>query len=412
MLRLPRLVIALPLLAAAAAPLAGQSGQYTPPGALGVHPVDAREALRAAVDEAPWRLGPIRLDPWLGLREIAWVENEGEPGDLTIAVGAGLRAYLPVGSRLVLTAHALPEYVWWRDRADDRRLASRAGAGLFYYANRLGLEVRASASDLDDYATPEVQRRTEVDARTLAARLDVPLGHRLALFVRAERGDFDVVDEDPVVADLENLDRTDTRLEGGVRLLLGHDLWIGVGAGTSESEFDAAALDLSNDGSHSLVEIGWNRPKLDVSYVVRRVELEPVAGSAFGGFDDTTWRGQVSWQPRRQSSLAVYAQSDLVYSVLSDAPYFLDERAGVRVGLPLGSRLALAGFYEDGEHDYSDGRRDDVRSWGGTLDAPIYRRLRLAVAARTTEIEGDLGRREIREVGLRLSLGGSGPSWP
>jgi hypothetical protein len=54
-----------------AAPLAGQSSEYTAPGSLGSRPADEREALRAAVDEARWRLGPIRIEPWAALDEIA-----------------------------------------------------------------------------------------------------------------------------------------------------------------------------------------------------------------------------------------------------------------------------------------------------------------------------------------------------
>ena len=84
--------------------------------------------------DAPWRLGAVRVQPWLGLRDVAYIDNvfgsaDDPESDLTLTFGAGLKAYLPVGEKVVLAAHILPEYVWWRDNDQLSDWHYRYGAG-------------------------------------------------------------------------------------------------------------------------------------------------------------------------------------------------------------------------------------------------------------------------------------------
>lgn len=392
-----------------------QSGQYTAPGELGRDPVDRREALRRAVDEARWRLGPLRLDPWLALRELAWVEQRGEDGDLTASLGAGLRGYVPVGSRLVLAAQALPEYIWWQDRDDARRLAGRYGAALFLHGNRLGLEIEALSSDQNGFVSSEVDRRAEVESENVAATLEIPLTSRMALFARAGRSDLEVTDDLPLDGDLSNLDRRTDSIEGGVRLRLGARLTVGLGAGSVETTFDAAARDRSNEGDFLLAELSWDRAKSGASVAVRKNDFRGAPGSELERFEETTWRAQLRWAPSRRMSWALYGQRELAYSVAAAEPFFVDERVGVRLGLPLGTRLAWTLFYEDGRHRFAGGgREDDVTSWGGGLGMPLGRRFRIDLSGRSTEVESALGGRvRTTELGFRagLSLGEDKSGW-
>lgn len=408
------LLSALCLAVALPAGVCAQSGQYTAPGELGRDPVDAREALRRAVDEARWRLGPLRLDPWLALRELAWVETRGQDGDLTASLGAGLRGYVPVGSKLVLAAQLLPEYIWWRDRADDRRLAGRYGAALFYHANRIGLEVKASSSDQNDFVSTEVDRQAEVDVTSLEASLDVPLTSRMALFARAGSHDVEITDDVPLGGDLSDLDRRSESVEGGLRLRLGSRLTLGLGAGSVETTFDDAARDRSNDGDYWLAELAWDRAKSGVSVSVRQNDLVGTPGSELETFDETTWRAQLRWSPSRRMGWALYGQRELAYSVAAAEPYYVDERVGVRLTLPVGTRLAASLFYEDGRHRFAgDLREDDTTSWGGSLSLPLGRRVRVDVNGRSSEIDAPGGRVRTTELGLRagLSLGEEKQGW-
>ncbi|MCP4655171.1 MAG: hypothetical protein GY856_07100 [bacterium] len=79
----------------AAAPL---GAQYIPPGSTtpGTE-IPNQENLNDQVEEARWRLGAIRLSPWLGVRDASFVvttdEQNEQQDDFTASVGAGLRAY-------------------------------------------------------------------------------------------------------------------------------------------------------------------------------------------------------------------------------------------------------------------------------------------------------------------------------
>ena len=164
-------------------PLAAQFAQYTAPGG----PADAlesrREALEKAVDDARWKAGPLRLDPAFGLSDVAYVDSDrsGDEADLTATATAGLRGYLPVGSRSTLVLFALPEYVWWQDRTEARRLNQRFGAGLFTYFNRLAVGIQASRLENVGYASNELARRVASRGDTLAADVEIPIGSRISL---------------------------------------------------------------------------------------------------------------------------------------------------------------------------------------------------------------------------------------
>jgi hypothetical protein len=383
---LPILAIAAVAAAVAVSPIVGQTGQYTAPGAGGRPPVDTGKELRDAVDEARWRLGPIRLEPWLALQELAWVEPEGEEGDLTASAGAGLRAYLPVGSRIVFAAHALPAYTWWRDRTEDRHWGGRAGVGMFLHANRLAVELEATTSDLTAAVTPETDRRARFDSEALEGRVELPVGSHFALFARAGRSEQTADPDAGDAEEFDDLDRRDSWLEGGLRWYLTSTLSLGIGAGQDEAEFAGTARDRSNDGSYELAELDWRRSKLSAGGQWQRLRREGAAGSEFGEFEGTVGSARIGWSPRRRLTLAVYGLRGVGYSVLAEAPFFVEERLGGMLSLGVGSRIQTSFFYESGELDYRDGGPVEERdSVGGSVSLPLGRRLDLTLAGRSTD---------------------------
>ncbi|MCM2270859.1 MAG: hypothetical protein NDJ75_12210, partial [Thermoanaerobaculia bacterium] len=180
-------LVAAAMLAGSSSSVLGQSGEYTPPGEGGVDPGVESENLTKAVDESIWTLGRVRIDPWIGVNEVAWVKPPNQDGDLTVSAGAGVRAFVPLGARTTLSAQILPSYIWWLDREEDRRFGGTYGGGLFYFADRAKVSLTATSSDLDDYVTDEVDRRAAVDAVTYRLAVELPLGSRLGLFATAGR---------------------------------------------------------------------------------------------------------------------------------------------------------------------------------------------------------------------------------
>lgn len=402
---------------AGAPALLAQSTQYTPPGTLGRPMVDRREALERAVEQARWRLGAVRVEPWIGLREVARVEQESTDGtaesDLTATAGAGLQFYLPLGSKTTLAAETLPEYVWWKEREDDRRLAGRYSGGLFVYSNRFALEATGRWLDGDTSIGPELEARVPTESRLGRATLEVPVYGGLSLFGVADVSSLEV-DAAGIAPLAEALERDEREWQAGVRWRRGH-LELGAGFGGFAAEFDAAGAARDADGSSLFGELAWSRPKLGFRLAAAATELEPVRGSSFEGFDDTLGRARLWWSPRDRFRWAIYGQEQLTWSIEAERSYFVDRRWGTEVGVAFGRRLGVRGFVETGENRYSrragqPARVDDAESLGAGLDFELRPGLKLSGLWRRTEIDNpDLGlARTIDELRVGLSFG-SGP---
>src|SRR5262245_3990916 len=92
--------------------------KYTPPGGPQETPESRQEQVEREVEQARFHLGPVRIAPWMSLRDIAYVRNlfsngPAPPNDWTATAGLGFRAYLRNGRKATWTAQVLPEYLWW-----------------------------------------------------------------------------------------------------------------------------------------------------------------------------------------------------------------------------------------------------------------------------------------------------------
>ncbi len=420
-------------------PLAAQVRQYTPPGGAADAGFGRKEALAEAVDEARWHAGPVRLDPAFWISDLAWVDRDesvasdsGSDGsDLTGRVGAGLNAYLPVGSKTTFAAYAMPEYIWWQDRAEERRVNQRFGIGSFTYFNRLAITVTAERLEDFDFATGEVLQRYTTRNENLEVQVEVPILRRLTVF--AEGGDRSVrslVDEteEPLLADFfAGLDRDDLAYRGGVRYYPSEKLRLGAGVGYAESDFAAEALDRSNSGDFWYVEAGYERPKLLVDLLYQENQLTAQDGAEFSDFDSSTGGARIEWMPRETFSARLYGSRQLAYSLLvAEASGYVDQFIGAGVDIGLGWRLRLNLYGETGSHRYQAGpeaadpsgaaeRVDDVESYGADLaiELPLKMNLRVGYQEKTISPPAGSGLRDqkISQILVNLGFGFSQGTW-
>jgi len=420
-------------------PLAAQVRQYTPPGGGAAEALGRQKALEQAVEEARWHAGPLRLDPAIWISDLAWADStaggtsgvDATGSDLTARAGVGLRAYLPVGAKTTLAAYALPEYVWWKERADERRVNQRFGIGAFTYFNRLAIAVTAQRDDDFGFATGEILQRTTSRQEEVALELEVPLLRRLSLFGRgSDTKTTSLLDAvaDPAFADFfAGLDRDDRSYRGGIRYYPGSRVRLGAGAGHSESDFAPGALERSNTGDFWYAEVGYDRPKLGIDLAYEQNRLQATVGSEFAGFDGSTGGAHIEWRPRESLSARLYGSRRIAYSLLeADASAYLDESFGAGVDLSLGWRLRLNLYGETGSHRYqavagppspsgSGDRVDDVERYGVDLKIELMRKLNLRVGYRETRISPPAGAglpgQKISEIVANLGFGYGQGTW-
>lgn len=409
-MRSSRLILALALFAA---PAAAQFSQYTAPGSLLQRSTTTREQMEQALDKARWRLGPFRLSPWFAIRDAAYVSDvfsgsSGDGGgtveedpDFTVSVGAGLQGYVPFGSKTFFTFDALPQYVWWQEQEDRRRLNGYYGAGLFGLFNRLTSEVTARRAEEQGVVTPEFEQRVHTRQDRIAGLLEVEVTPIFFVFASASALDYRTLVEDlgddPRLPPFQQLDREERVLRGGVELRRG-ELRLAAGVERSEAEFDPdeAGRDRSNSGTAPILEAGFKSSRFQLDANVAFRSLEPEPGSEFVPFDETTGQIRGTLTPRWRLSYSAYGSRDLTYSIEEGYSHFIADRLGFAISSRLGQSSSVNLFAETGMHDYQISqagafpREDDFTAYGTALQLQFQERLRVTFGVVRSEIDSNL----------------------
>lgn len=399
-----------------------QFNQYTSPGGPLDRPESRRERLEREVENAEYHLGPVRIAPWFGIRDASFVrsffsDRDDSPSDFTATVGAGLRTYLRTGPKVIWTAEALPEYVWWNNAPDRSRVNGRYGFGGHAFWNRLVVEATASRQQEQQILTPEIPEPSS--ARTDEARLIAELWATgaISVFTDTRLAQVRYLDQDvgiPEIERLQLLDRNETVTRAGLRWRPREAWVIGLGAEVSRAEFDNDALDRSNEGTAPTLEVSFNRPKVFVQADLAARSLEARQGARFVAYDGVTGNAAVSLRPRRRTDLWLYANRNLVYSLDPGYAYLEDERVGTALSSRLGSRTVGRIYVETGTESYTafdpalPQRQDDLLSFGGIATFRIRRSVTFTVQAVRTRFSSDIpgNDRSYTYVGTRLNLFG------
>lgn len=370
----------------AARPAAAQFRQYTSPGSLGAQDISAKQAMEKSVGNAPWKLGPFRFQPYIGLKDVGYVENlrgnDGQPlDDYTATFGLGLKAYLPVGPKMVVAAHYLPEYTWWKESTDLRGWHLRSGVGLFAYFNHMTVELKGTGTDLLDYVSAEFDSPATVDTLALALDTAIDLHGPWAVTVGGTFGDIAYDDtgvENVFNNQLEQLDREEKTARVGVRYTLDNGFAIGVAGHWTWADFDERVRDRSSEGFGPSLLISNEGERWSASVDVSRFDLEPsTPTSQFVPYSEVTGKASLSWRGRNRIGATGYGGRNVVFTLLDDTSYFVDERYGASIDYLLGWRTQFRVFGELGTNEFqglagtSVDRVDDYLGYGGSLQVKI-----------------------------------------
>lgn len=408
------------------------SAQYTAPGGPQQAPASREEALKDNLENARFRLGPLRVDPWVSLKDVAWIETgvgaEDSESDLTATFGAGLRGYLRTGP-LIWVAQALPEYVWWRESEERRTLNGRYGLNSYAFWNRLNLEVGASRDEQQQIITPEILEPAPVRQDQVRAGVEVLWTDAFSTVFEAQGSEQSslVVEEDADgpgstlpdrLFDLRLLDRRETTQRAAMRLRLRPALRVGVGAERYAAEFPTSAradgLDRSNSGVSPYVEVLFDRKGLFFEAEVVARSLEALQGARFADYEKTTGNASVRFNTGGKVETTVYGGRSFVYSLLPEYSYLDDERLGSSLRIVLGWRTEARLFVEGGRNSYTillpgaPPREDDYSSYGGTFEFRLGRAGSLEIRAARSHFDSSMPAfdRDLTSVGAALTFAG------
>lgn len=361
-----------------ALPAAAQFVQYTAPGSLGVREIPTKERLEKAMEDARWHLGGLRVAPWFGIRNTTYYDDlfpevPGKQPDLEVTAGAGLAAFLPVGSRVIIAGNALPEYQWWRTYSDRRTWNGRYGLGIAGYFNRLTVEVSGVSTDEAQYASVEDEIPVNVRERRGHARVELEVSYHVFFYASGTKASwrYSTKGLDATQSLLPYLDRDETTTEGGLRWAPRRTVSVSFGAKRVEDDFVHTTLDRSVRGNAPTVDITLGSERTGLEASAARFDLKPVGSSSFAPYRGTTGRVMVWRQLGRASTWTVYSGRDLGFTAISgDSGYYVQRRVGTSLAFPVGWRGTATAYVEKGTLDYSVGvsgagaRTDDLKAYG------------------------------------------------
>jgi hypothetical protein len=399
-----------------------QFEQYTPPGGPQQRPQSREDRLKQEIAEARYHLGPVKIAPSAGIRDVAYVRNLfGEGSDTTTsdwtATGfAGARAFLRTGRKMTWIGTVLPQYVWWAHRSEARRLNTTyglEGVGLF---NRLFLGVAASREENQRFITPELPQLFSFRSDVLEATAEVRLSGAISTFVNVrENGQKSLVKDSsgPEERIVSQLDRTEQVARAGVRWRPRPRLTFGVGAEQSRVDFDRGAADSSNEGTAPFLEVLADGNKIFFGLDAAARSLTARNGSRFVPFDGVTGAVSASYRPYRSLELWVYGNRGLIYSFQAAYPYLDDRRIGTAVRVGAGERLSMRFYVEAGTDDYTPlvpgtpDRSDDVRSYGGQMRLLLTDQITLNLQVTRSRFDSNLpiNNRSFSSGGVSVTLG-------
>ncbi|MEM9553880.1 MAG: hypothetical protein AAGC60_06460 [Acidobacteriota bacterium] len=386
--------------------------------------IPEREDLEDQWEEARWNLGALRVQPWIGIDQVGFVTDqdleglevpddaaeERETTDFTATVGAGVRGYARLGRDVMLAAHVLPEYVWWREADERSGLAGRYGAGLFGHWNRLHAGLSHRLEERQGFYNSEVLVLTRLREQASRGEVEIEVFRDLWLFGAVEERSFEETGD--VEEIFRALDRDESVLEAGVRLLSRRGLSLAVGVREQETEFDDTARPLSNDESALFLTGTLEGQRVDLAFHLTARELEATSGSLLGTIDETTGSLQVTFHARERADLFVLADRTLDYSIDPLASTFLEDRFGAGVSARFG-RTRLQLFAAQGEVEVTGlttggvARDDEFTEVAADFQVELRRLATVGVNASWRDYESEDSRftRDVARVGLTIRLG-------
>lgn len=389
--------------------------------------ISTKEEIRRDVDESRFRLGPLRLLPRLSIQNLGYNDNvfgatSADPGssvaDYTATVSAGVRATLPLSSKVTLRADVLPAYIWYAHEVERRSLGGTLGASLFALFNRLTFAATGYASRADSVVGSEVAAIQRETLKAGRADLEIAFLRRLSLIAS---GDYQERRyslggaEPPSPIDVARNDRKEWASRAGLRYRFSELVDVSAGVEVTWTEFYLEEQSRDNTSQAAIVGVHVERPRfvLNLSGAYRKGEERH--GSGFPAYEEPTGSGFVSITLVRPLDLELTGRRRISYSLSAESPYYVETayRAGLR--LRIGARVTLGAFGELGTNRYPSlaatggvRRSDDERVYGGTASIVFARNVSGSAFFTRSRYDSNIDTfdRRYNQFGVGITVGG------
>lgn len=407
--------------------LAGSSAAQilteTPPQ---VRTLPEAEQVERELATARFRLGPVRLAPFLRLDDFGWTNNaflssDGEVDDVTASLSLGARLYLPVGRKVVFRGLVAPAYDWY-DKAESLRGWGGTYSGeVLGLLNRLTVGGGAERTSRISATSSEIGRDVQNETTRGFARGEVKVLDRFSVYAGAERATTRIEDQSlatPGLSPVSLLDRTETAYRAGVRYAYSSALSVGAMVERVEARFEREAVFRDNDVRGTLLVVRYDRERFYLEGTAGIREGRPVRTSElYPEFRAGTYGYFASFFVTKRLELQVLGSRRPEAALFLDNPYYFETRNGARLRLALGRRLAVRALADIGSNRYVNPvietetetivvRRDATRQWGGGFDFRVSRAVSVGLTVTKQDFDSNIGfyDREVVRVTGGLSV--------
>ena len=387
------------ILVVATAPAGAQISSDVPPR---TRTVPVREQVESEEENAPYRLGPVRLTPVLSVRDFGWNNNvygtvDNKVADFQATVAGGARLLLPMGGKAFLRSDAVPEYSWYAKTADRRYFGGAYGGSLLGLFNRVSLEAGGKWSSSLSVLNSESE---VVAVQTLSGgrvRLEIDVLERLGLFGGLEQVKSRFSGASGLGAPgVTDLDRTETAARAGLRYRFSDQVSLGVQVEDVKTAFVTQPADRDNSSTGYLVVAHYDREKFYVELTAGyRKSRSSETPSFYPAYSTGTYSYFASWFAGRTVEVQAFGARRPVASLFLDNPYYFENRNGAAVNVGLGERVTLRVLGEVGTNSYPVAvlvaggapvtRKDPYWSAGGGFAFVVWRKVQLSVLASQSE---------------------------
>lgn len=389
-----------PLAAVAAVvslPAFGQTSIQAPPSGRTLPEVEQVERDMAT---ARFRLGPVRLLPFLTLYNMGWTNNAlatsgGTVDDYTASVSAGTRLLVPFGQKLFLRGNVAPTYDWYYRTEALRGFGGSYSGDILGLFNRLTIGAGGGYSEKISTVSSEVARDVFNTTTTVTARAELKLLRRLSLFGGASAARQEQKDPNantPGLAPVSFLDRDSTTFRGGIRYTFSSVLSFGVMGEEARIRFDDNPELRDSNARGLFLVTRYDRERLYVEATVGLTEVKAeTPNEYFPDRQDTAYGYFVSYVLSQPLELQFRGARRPVASLFLDNPYYFETSNSLTVRVKAGHRLSFHATGAMGSNVYVNPvivvatgetvvRRDNTTKYGGGLDFKVSRPVSLELA--------------------------------